>query len=86
MADSNDPQNPSPRKDDTAEYSASKAPETRQHAEERDAHVDPRLIPGGAHGSHADVGMSGMDRETVPSRALKPEERDYGRSPSEKDV
>ena len=74
MADAQDPHNPSARKDDTAEYSASKAPDTKAHAEERDAHGDARLIPGGAHGSPADVGMSNMDREAVPSRPPKRED------------
>jgi hypothetical protein len=57
-------------KPDTSDYSSSKAPETRKHAEERDGHVDPRLIPGGAEPrSHTDQGMAGLDRDTVPNHA-----------------
>lgn len=51
---------------DTTEYSGSKAPETRREAEEQNGPSDERLKPGGARGSSADVGMSGLDRtETV---------------------
>jgi hypothetical protein len=58
------------KKPDTSEYSSSKAPETREHAEERDAHVDTRLIPGGAEPrTHTDQGMAGLDRDAVPNRA-----------------
>ena len=57
-------------KPDTSEYSSSKAPETRKHAEERDGQVDSRLIPGGAEPrSHHDPGMSGLDRDSLPDRA-----------------
>ena len=50
---------------DTAEYSASKAPETKKQAEERETTPDSRLIPGGAHGSPTAQGMAGLDdRET----------------------
>ena len=55
---------------DTAEYSASKAPETREHAEEQDAVVDTRLIPGGAEPrTHTAQGMAGLDRDAVPNHA-----------------
>jgi hypothetical protein len=55
---------------DTAEYSSSKAPETKEHAEERDDVVDPRLIPGGAEPrTHTAQGMAGLDRDTVPNEA-----------------
>lgn len=47
--------------DDSTEYAPSKAPDTRQHAEERVTVIDDRLLPGGAHGAAADVGMSGID-------------------------
>jgi hypothetical protein len=57
-------------KKDTSEYSATKAPETREHAEERDHAVDSRLLPGGAEPrTHTDQGMAGLDRDTVPNRA-----------------
>ena len=55
---------------DTAEYSASKAPETKEHAEEKDGVVDTRLIPGGAEPrTHTAQGMAGLDRDAVPNHA-----------------
>ena len=47
-------------KKDTAEYSSSKAPETRVHAEEKDEAKDSRLIPGGATGSPTAQGIAGL--------------------------
>lgn len=82
MADATDPRTPGHRKDDTSASSASQAPETRKGAEEPPLYSDTRLIPGGAHGSGADVGMSGMHREDLPSRAMKPEERHNEDAPS----
>jgi hypothetical protein len=55
---------------DTAEYSASKAPETKEQAEERDGFSDMRLIPGGAEPrTHSAQGMAGLDRNAVPNHA-----------------
>jgi hypothetical protein len=54
---------------DTAEYSSSKSPDTRKHAEERETTPDARLIPGGAHGTAAPQGMAALDRDDVPSQA-----------------
>lgn len=56
-------------KKDTAEYSSSKAPETRKHAEEQEPKIDTRLLPGGATGSPTQQGMAALDRATVPSGA-----------------
>lgn len=57
------------KNDDTSEYSSSKAPETREHAEERTTVVDERLKPGGALGTPDATGMSGLDRDQVPNGA-----------------
>lgn len=69
---------------DTAEYSSSKAPETRLEAEEKVSQPDPRLIPGGAEPrSNTQQGMAGLDRETVPNGATDTGQtryRDTGRS------
>jgi len=56
---------------DTAEYSSTKAPETREHAEEHDQESpDSRLIPGGAEPrTPTPQGMAGLDRDTVPGGA-----------------
>ena len=56
-------------KKDTSEYSASKAPETRKQAEEKETVKDWRLQPGGEMGSPAKQGMAALDRKTVPSGA-----------------
>ena len=46
---------------DTAAYSATKAPETRKQAEERESVKDTRLQPGGATPSPTMQGMAGLD-------------------------
>lgn len=48
---------------DTSEHSASKAPETRGEAEERESTHDSRLIPGGQRGTPTPQGMAGLERE-----------------------
>lgn len=65
---------------DTTEYAPSKAPDTREHAEDRsrDSVTDPRLLPGGARAATADVGMSGIDRAAIPSEADAPRQTDFG--------
>ena len=68
-------------KKDTAEYSSSKAPETRPAAEERDAEKkDSRLIPGGAHASPTQQGMAALHRGDLPSEARDPKLTSYGDS------
>lgn len=66
-------------RDGTGEYSASKAPETAHEAEGESARGDSRLLPGGEHGSRADIGMSAMDRADVPSGAEDPGQMHLGR-------
>ena len=66
------------KRKDTAEYSGSKAPETRREAEEANGPSDTRLIPGGAHGSAFDVGMSGIDPDAAISGGRSTEQERYG--------
>jgi hypothetical protein len=73
-------------KGDTTAYSASKAPETRREADERESARDPRLIPGGRRGSGAAIGISAMSRDQVPSGALRPEQEDFGQSPDDSEA
>jgi hypothetical protein len=54
---------------DTGEYSATKAPENREHVESREPTADPRATPGGELGVKVDVGMSGLHSDTVPGIA-----------------
>ena len=49
-------------KNDTGAYAPTKAPETKEHAEEKQSQRDMRLIPGGAHGSPKPTGMEGLER------------------------
>jgi hypothetical protein len=50
---------------DATDYSSTKTPETPQAPEE--VHPsDPRLNPGGAHGSAVDPGMSSLHEEDLP--------------------
>ena len=66
------------RTGDTAEYSGSKAPETRGEAEETVGPSDARLRPGGALGSRADVGMSNLDRGTSHSGGESTDQERFG--------
>ena len=71
---------------DTSDYSSSKAPETREHADERTGHLDDaRLIPGGARGTVQPQGIDALDRPTVPSGAADPGLTRHGDSPDEAD-
>ena len=63
---------------DATDYSASKAPETQQEAEERQPPSDTRLHPGGAHGAAADPGMSSLDRDNHPTGGRGPGQQDFG--------
>jgi hypothetical protein len=59
---------------DTSDYSPTKAPDTAEHAEERDSVVDPRLIPGGAEPrTDTPQGMEGLDRQQLPGVAADDE-------------
>lgn len=51
---------------DTSEYSATKAPENRDHVESA-PRADSAQTPGGEYGAEAESGMSGLDRDAVPS-------------------
>jgi len=62
----------------TGDYSATKAPENRPHVETETPDGDPSLRPGGAQGAGADVGMSGLDRDAVPSKGSDLGQVDYG--------
>ena len=67
------------KKDDTSEYSSSKAPDTREHAEEKKSRPDDRLTPGGSLGTPGPTGMSALDRQEVPNEA-RPDEKKHGRA------
>ena len=66
---------------DTSEYSSSKAPEIRAHAQERAGnYADWRLIPGGVRGADVAIGMDAIERDAVPSQAVEDAGDDVGGS------
>jgi hypothetical protein len=68
---------------DPTDYSASKAPETQDAAEPYELSGDPRLHPGGAHGSPTDPGMSSLNHDQQPAGASGMRMEDFG---STKDI
>jgi hypothetical protein len=68
---------------ETDDYSASQAPETRQEAEERTSYSDTRLIPGGARGADAEIGLTSLSEKDVPSKAHKPAQLDVRDAPDD---
>jgi hypothetical protein len=63
---------------DATDYAPSKAPETQKAAEQKEPSGDPRLRPGGAHGSPTDPGMSSLDRDQQPAGASGMQMEDFG--------
>jgi hypothetical protein len=63
---------------DTGAYSASKAPETLKEAQDREHPSDERLVPGGEQGSDEGIGMSGLDRDELPSGGDSAGQTSYG--------
>ena len=66
------------KKPETSDYSATKAPENREHVESDAPPQRTTLKPGGAHGATVPVGMSDIDLRTIPSRAVDPMLEDFG--------
>ena len=69
------------KRSETGDYSGTKAPENAEHVESTFRSRDDTLKPGGAHGATAAIGMSELDRDTVPSGATNPGQSDYGTPP-----
>jgi hypothetical protein len=69
----------------TGDYSATKAPENREHvtSEARTGH--PTLTPGGPHGAPVDVGMEAIEPENGLRDEIAATKRqaDYGINPAE---
>jgi hypothetical protein len=66
------------KKSETSDYSATKAPENREHVESDAPPQRTTLKPGGAHGATAPVGMAEIDLRTIPSLAVDPMLEDFG--------
>jgi hypothetical protein len=54
---------------DTGDYSATKAPENREHVESDLQSNSPSQKPGGPRGAPTDVGMSSLDPDTIGNPA-----------------
>ena len=67
---------------ETSDYSATIAPENREHVTSRRTTADPSLRPGGPNGAPMDVGMSELRREDVPSQAEDLGLTQYGDDPA----
>ena len=61
---------------DTGDYSATKAPENREHVESKTTSMNPSQEPPTSHGVTVEVGMSGLHRSSVPSMANDTQELD----------
>ena len=66
---------------ETSDYSGTKAPENKEHVQSELQTSNDTLIPGGAHGARAAIGMSELDRDTVPNGATNPRQTDYSEPP-----
>jgi hypothetical protein len=71
-------------KGSTGDYSATKAPENREHVTSRSQSGDPALIPGGPHGAPVDVGMEALYHEAVPNHARDPGQTEEGGSKTQR--
>jgi hypothetical protein len=67
--------------DDKTGDPPSKAPEINLESQDTEPAPDSRMMPGGSHGAGAEIGMSALDREQVPSGANPPAQTNYGESP-----
>jgi hypothetical protein len=67
---------------DTTDYSATKAPENREHVESTAPVRDSRQKPEGANGTRADLGMSGLHRRDVPAMANGVDQDEQSASPT----
>jgi hypothetical protein len=65
----------------TGDYSGTKAPENKEHVESTFRHRGDSLKPGGSHGARAGVGVSELDRDTVPNGATDPGQTRYDNPP-----
>jgi len=68
------------KKSETSDYSGTKAPENKEHVESNFQTGDESLIPGGRDGTKTNVGMSELDRDTVPNGATDTGQTRYGNS------
>jgi len=70
---------------DTGEYSATKAPENRNHVESKCQSNDPQK-PGGRRGAPSDVGMPGLDAEKAGNQPAPDKDRQAALSAPPQDL
>ena len=67
---------------DTGDYSATKAPENREHVESKRQSNNSSLKPGGSRGAPMDVGMSSLDRDTIGNPSAAGEKAPHDENPA----
>ena len=67
---------------DTGDYSATKAPENREHVESKRQSNTPSLKPGGSRGAPMDVGASSLDADTIGNPAAAGEKAPRDENPA----
>ena len=70
------------KESDTGDYSATKAPENREHLESEPQSNNPSLKPGGARGAPTDVGMSSLDPDMTGNPAAAGENAPHAGNPA----
>ena len=67
---------------DTGDYSATKAPENREHVESKRQSNDSSLKPGGTRGAPMDVGMSSLDPDSIGNPSAAREKAPHDENPA----
>jgi hypothetical protein len=67
---------------DTGDYSATKAPENREHVESKRQSNDSSLKPGGSRGAPMDVGMSSVDPDSIGNPSAASEKAPHDEYPA----
>jgi hypothetical protein len=71
-------------KPETSDDSATKAAENAPQVESRARARDHTLKPGGAHGAPVGIGIPDVDPDSLPGRALDPEQEWFGNTRDER--
>lgn len=70
------------KESDTGDYSATKAPENREHVESEPQSNNSSLKPGGSRGAPMDVGMSSLDPDTIGHPSAPGENAPHDENPA----
>ena len=69
------------KKEETTDYSSTKAPENQEHVQSEFHTDDAESKPGGPSGAKVPIGMPELDRDTVPNGATDTGQTRYGDRP-----